>query len=146
MGLVGTPEFRFAESPATLLWQGPCGAGFLAPRMPGGDYNVSLSLSGSPVARGVMNLTDVSYRIANPPTVTRGQQTSFGVDLQGLGGLDRYTDGRPVITVVLTNQTPGIIADLRSSTRGAIPGGNTITFPVTGRNITPAGTARLDGS
>jgi len=146
MGLAGTPEFRFAESPATLLWQGPCGAGFLAPRMPGGEYNVSLSLSGSPVAGGVMNLVDASYRIANPPVVTRGQQTGFGVDLQGLGGLDRFTEGRPVITVLLTNQTPGIIADLRSSTRGAIPGGNTITFPVTGRNITSGGTVRLDGS
>ena len=146
MGLVGTPEFRFADSHATLLWQGPCGAGFLAPRLPGGEYNVSLSLSGTPVARGGMNLVDASFRIATPPAVTRGQQTSFGVDLQGLAGLDRFTDGRPVITVVLTNRTPGIIADLRSSTRGAIPGGNTITFPVSGRNITPAGTVRLDGS
>lgn len=146
MGLAGTPEFRFGEAPATLLWQGPCGAGFLAPRLPGGEYNVRLSLGGGPLAQGVMNLIDVSYRIPSPPAVTRGQQTRFGVDLQGLAGLDRFTDGRPVITVVLTNQTPGIIADLRSSTRGAIPGGNTITFPVSGRSIGPNGVGRLDGT
>jgi hypothetical protein len=93
-----------------------------------------------------MNLMDVSYRIATPPTVTRGQRTSFGVDLQGLAGLDRFTAGHPVITVVMTNRTPGIIADLRSSTRGAIPGGNTITFPVNASNIGSGGIARLDGS
>jgi hypothetical protein len=146
MGFKGPAEFRFAQSPATLLWQGPCGAGFLAPAIPAGEYDVSLLLSGNPAARGRMNLIDVSYRMAVPPAVLRNQETKFGVDLRGLGGLEQHTGGRPVLTVVLTNQTTMIIGNLRSSTRGARVAGETVTFVVGGGNIDAAGTARLDAS
>jgi hypothetical protein len=146
MGFKGPAEFRFAQSPATLLWQGPCGAGFLAPPIPAGEYDVTMLLSGNPAARGRMNLIDVSYRMAVPPVITRGKETDFGVDLRGLAGLEQHTGGRPILTVALTNQTPAIIGNLRSSTRGSKVSGETVTFVVGGGNIDAAGMARLDAS
>lgn len=146
MGFAGTAQFRFGETPATLLWQGPCGAGFLSPHVIGAEYDVTLSLGGAAVARGKMNLIDVSYRVPVPPSVLRGQETNFGIDLRGLAGLDRFTDGRPVITVVLTNTTPMIIGNLRSSTRGAKAIGEEITYLVSGGNVDAGGAVRLDGS
>jgi hypothetical protein len=146
MSLKGPAEFRFAQSPATLLWQGPCGAGFLAPGIPAGEYDVTLLLSGTAAARGRMNLIDASYRVPVPPSVLRGQETNFGVDLRGLAGLEQHTGGRPVLALALTNQTPAIIGNLRSSTRGARVTGETVTFIVSGGNIDAAGTARLDAS
>ena len=140
-----TASFTFGSTPATLLWQGPCGAGFLAPPTPVGESDVTLSLSGAAVARGKMNLIGVSYRMPVPPSVLRGQETSFGMDLRGLEGLERMTAGRPILVVELTNQTPAIIGNLRTSTSGARASGETITWIVQG-SAAASGTARLDAT
>lgn len=140
------PEFTFAGHPATLLWSGPCGAAFLPAAIPGGTYDVTLSVGGQPTARGVMNLVEVSYRLPIPPSVLRGQETSFGIELHGLEGLGSLTQGRPVLVTILTNRTPMIIGNLRSSTPGASASSETITYRVTGRNIDASGTAKLEGS
>ena len=146
MGVAARPEFTFAGHPATLLWSGPCGAAFLSPSIPGGKYDVTLSVGGQPIARGVMNLVQVSYHLPIPPSLLRGQETKFGIDLHGLEGLDSLTPGRPVVITTLTNRTPTIIGNLRSSTPGAGASDETITYRVTGRNIDASGTARLEGS
>ncbi len=146
MGVAAQPEFAFAGHKATLLWSGPCGAAFLGPPIPGGTYNVTLWVGGQPAAHGVMNLVEVSYRLPTPPTVLRGQETRFGIELHGLEGLDSLTQGRPVLITVLTNRTPTIIEKLRSTTPGASASNETITYKLTGRNFDASGTARLEGS
>jgi len=146
MGKTGRPTFSFGQQPAELLWQSPCGAGFLAPRLPGSEYEVTLAIDGQPVARGKMNLIEMSYELPNPPAVLRGQSISFGINVRGLGGLDRFTQGRPAIITVVTNQTPQIIGNLGSNTPGAKASGETITYAIGGGNISSAGTIRLDGS
>jgi len=145
MGTAGRPEFSFNGQNAALLWQSPCGAGFLAPPIPGREYDVTLSLAGTPAATGKMNLIDVGYRMPVPPALLRGQQTSFGVNLRGLANLDRFTQGRPVMIVLLTNQTPMILGALNTRTPGGTATGQTITFRVDRRNIDATGGARLDG-
>ncbi len=146
MGATGQPDFQFAQKPAPLLWQSSCGAGFLAPHLLGKEYEVTLELNGQLTARGAMNLIDISYRLPTPPTVRRGQETRFSVDIRGLAGLEPFTQGRPVIIIALNNQTPQIIGDLGSSTPGARSTGESITYFVGAQNIDATGAARLDGS
>jgi hypothetical protein len=146
MGAAAQPEFTFGGHPATLLWSGACGAAFLSPTIPGGTYEVELTVGGRPTAQGVMNLVDVTYQLANPPSVKRGQETKFGVELHGLQGLGSLTQGRPVVITSLTNRTAMIIGDLRSNTPGASSNGETIIYRVSGQNIDASGTAKLDGS
>ena len=146
LGVATQPEFTLADHPATLLWSGPCGAAFLAPAIPGGEYSVTLSVGGQPVAHGVMNLVEVSYHLPTPPSVSRGQETKFGIEMRGLAGLDRLTQGRPVVTTILTNQSPTIIGNLQSKTPGASASGETITYRVDNRNVDASGTAKLEGS
>jgi hypothetical protein len=146
MGATGQPDFRFGQESAPLLWQSSCGAGFLAPHLAGKEYEVALGLNGQLTARGAMNLIDISYRLPTPPTVLRGQETRFSVDVRGLEGLDRFTQGRPTLIIALNNQTPQIIGDLRSSTPGARSTGESITYFVGGQNVDATGAARLDGS
>jgi len=146
MGVVAQAEFAFGRHPATLLWSGPCGAAFLAPVIPGGAYNVALSIGGQPTAQGVINLVEVSYHLPTPPSALRGQEIKFGIELRGLERLDRFTQGRPVITTTLTNRTPLVMGNLRSNTLGASASAETILYRVTGRNIDVSGRARLEGS
>jgi len=146
MGFTGRPVFSFGQQPTTLLWQASCGAGFLAPQLPGAEYDVTLSLNGVPVARGKMNLVEVSYRLPVPPAVLRGQQTSFGMDIRGLAGLERFTAGRPILVAAFLNQTPAIIGNLRSGTPGAKSTGETITYSVGANLVGPTGAARLDAT
>lgn len=150
MGFSWRVEFSFGEQRAELLWQGACGAGFLAPRGVGREYDVTLSLNGGTVARGKMNLISIAYRTPVPPTVLKGQQSSFGMDISGLENLTQFTQGRPVMTSVLTNQTPTIIGNLKTSTPGATASGETITYTVGGPSLRggtgAGGTARLDGT
>ena len=84
-----------------------------------------------------------------PPTVTKGQQSRFGMDISGLENLTQFTQGRPVMTSVLTNQTPAIIGNLKTTTPGATSSGETITFVVGGPSLnggaSVSGIARLDG-
>jgi len=146
MGFADQPSFSFGGRSATLLWAGPCGAAFLAAGIPGGTYNVALSVGGQRVAHGEMNLVEVSYSLPRPPSVSKGQETRFGIELRGLAGLDRWTQGRPVVTTVLTNRTPAILGNLQSKTPGASASGETLTYRVTGQNIDTSGTARLEGT
>ncbi len=146
LGFAAQPAFSFSGHPATLLWAGPCGAAFLAPTIPGGTYNVALSASGQSVAHGEMNLVEVSYLLPKPPGVLKGQETRFGIELRGLAGLDRWTQGRPVLTTVLTNRTPAILGNLQSKTPGASASGETIIYRVGGPNLDASGMARLEGS
>jgi len=146
MGTAAQAEFAFGGHPATLLWSGPCGAAFLAPAIPGGAYEVALSVSGQPTARGVMNLVDVSYRLPTPPSVKRGQETKFGIELHGLQGLGGLTQGRPVVITTLTNRTPTIIGNLQSNTPGASSSEETIVYRVASQNIDSSGIAKLDCS
>ena len=146
MGSAGRPEFSFGGTAAGLLWQSPCGAGFLAPQIPGREYDATLSVGGAAVANGKMNLIDVSYRLPVPPALIRDQQTSFGVDLRGLAKLDRHTQGRPILVVTLTNQSPMILGNLSTRTPGGSATGQTITFLVDRRNVDATGAAKLDGS
>lgn len=149
MGIGGRPEFSFAQQRAELLWQGPCGAGFLAPHGMGCEYDVTLSLNGEQVARGKMNLISVAYRTPQPPVVLKGQQSRFGVDISGLENLIQFTQGRPVMTTIVTNRTPAVIGNLRSSTPGAHASGETITYVIGGPSLTgglgAGGTVQLDG-
>ena len=93
-----------------------------------------------------MNLVEVSYHLPTPPSVLRGQETKFGIELRGLEGLESLTQGRPVVITTLTNRTPTIIGNLRSGTPGASSSAETILYRVTGQNIDASGTARLEGS
>jgi hypothetical protein len=149
MGIGVWPEFSFAQQTAELLWQGPCGAGFLAPRGIGREYDVTLSLNGEQVARGKMNLISVAYRTPQPPVVMKGQQSRFGVDISGLENLVQFTQGRPVMTTIVTNKTPAVIGNLRSSTPGAHASGETITYVIGGPSLSgglgAGGTVQLDG-
>jgi hypothetical protein len=149
MDIGGRPEFSFAAQHAELLWQGPCGAGFLAPRGTGREYDVTLSLNGEQVARGKMNLISVAYRTPQPPVVLKGQQSRFGVDISGLENLIQFMQGRPVMTTIVTNRTPAVIGNLRSSTPGARTSGETITYAIGRPSLTggrgAAGTVQLDG-
>jgi hypothetical protein len=146
MGTAAQAEFAFGGHAATLLWSGPCGAAFLAPTIPAGAYEVALSVRGQPTARGVMNLVDISYRLPTPPSIKRGQETKFGIELHGLQGLGGLTQGRPVVVTTLTNRTPMIIGNLRSDTPGASASEETIVYRVAGQNIDASGMAKLDGS
>jgi hypothetical protein len=93
-----------------------------------------------------MNLIEVSYLLPKPPSVSKGQETSFGIELRGLAGLDRWTQGRPVVTTILTNRTPAILGNLQSKTLGASTSGETIIYRVAGQNIDASGMARLEGT
>src|SRR3989449_10999429 len=87
--------------------------------------------------------------IRRPPRSTLFPYTTLfrsGINLRGLGGLDRFTQGRPVIITVVRNQTPQIIGNLGSNTPGTKASGETITYAIGGGNIGSAGTVRLDGS
>ncbi|HEV8385857.1 MAG TPA: FecR family protein [Candidatus Acidoferrales bacterium] len=148
MGIGGRPQFSFGEQRAELLWAGPCGAGFLAPLGVGREYDVTLSLNGERVASGKMNLISIAYRTPQPPTVMKGQQSRFGVDISGLENLAQFTQGRPVMTTIVINQTPAVIGNLKSSTPGATASGETITYMIGGptlRGGSAGGTVRLDG-
>jgi hypothetical protein len=145
-GPAAQAEFKFGDRPATLLWAGPCGAAFLPPAIPGGEYDVELSVGGQATARGVMNLVEVSYQVPVPPSVMRGQETKFGIEFRGLQGLESATQGRPVMVTTLTNHTPMIIGDLRSKTPGATATEGTVVYRVGGKNIDASGTARLECS
>lgn len=142
----GAPSFTFGAVPAGLLWSGPCGAGFLAPVGPTAEHTVTLSVAGRPVAHGKMNLVGYTTRLPMPPTTLRGQTTNFGVDLRGLENLGAATEGRPIMTVVITNRTVAILGNLKGTTRGAISTGLSITYLVSALNVDPTGIARLDGS
>jgi len=145
-GVASHIEFTFGGQPATVLWAGPCGAGFLAPTMAGGTYEVTLSLGGQPVARGRMNLVQVSYHLPMPPTVVRGQESKFGIEFRGLAGLEQFVQGRPLDVTILTNNTPATLGNLRSQTPGASGKGETITYRVGGNNVDASGTVRLEAS
>src|SRR5260370_3355887 len=100
---------------------GPSGMGLLAPTVPGGTYQVALSIGGQVVANGKMNLVQVSYDLPTPPVLLRGQTTKIGIELRGLAGLDQFVQGRPVeVTTLLTN-TPEIVVGIRSQTPLARP-------------------------
>lgn len=142
----GIPSFTFGVVPAGLLWSGPCGAGFLAPIGPTAEHTVTLSVAGRPIAQGKMNLVGYTPRLPMPPTTLRGQATNFGVDLRGLENLAAATEGRPIMTVVITNRTVAILGNLKGLTRGATSTGLTITYLVSALDVDPTGTARLDGS
>ena len=142
----GQPQFFFGEAPAALLWIGNCGAGFLAPMLPGREYEVALKISGAEAARGKMNLISVTYRMATPPTVMKGKTSNFGVDLMGLENLAPLTQGRPVIVTTIVNNTPAILGDLKSPTRGAKVTGETIVYSIGADNVDARGGAHLDGS
>ncbi len=146
MGTVGMPRFTIGPVTASLLWAGPCGAGFLAPQAPTGEQNTTLTLRGKPAAQGLMNLVAATYRLPNPPAAMRGQTSNFGIDLRGLERLGKETEGRPVLTATIFNRTPAIIGNLRSSTAGARSTGETITFLVSGPTVDATGFAKLDGS
>ena len=142
----GQPQFFFGKAPAALLWTGSCGAGFLAPMLPGHEYEVALKISGAEVARGRMNLISVGYRMPSPPAAMKGQTSSFGVDLLGLENLAAFTQGRPVVVTTITNNTPVILGNLRSATRGARVLGQTIVYAVGAGNVDAIGGMHLDGS
>lgn len=146
VGSAARVEFAFADQPATLLWAGACGAGFLAPAIPGGAYHVTLSVGSEPVARGEMNLIQISYHLPTPPSVLRGQETRLSIEMRGLAGLDRFVQGRPIVVTAVTNHTPAIIGNLRTQTPGASTSGETITYRVAGQNVDASGTARLEAS
>lgn len=146
MGAAAQPEFTFGGHPATLLWSGACGAAFISPMIPGDAYDVELSVSGQPRARGVMNLIDVSYQVPNPPVIRRGQESKFGVELHGLQNLGASTQGRPVIVMTLINRTPATIGNLGTSTPNASSNGESIVYRIAAQNIDASGKARLDGT
>ena len=146
MGTVGLPSFSFGAQPAALLWTGPCGAGFLAPPAPTGEQNVTLTLLGRPVAQGKMNLVAYTSRLPMPPVTMSGATTNFGLDVRGLENLAAMVQGRPIMTVLISNRTPTIIGNLKTATRGGKAAGELITFLVSAVNVDPAGIARLDGS
>jgi hypothetical protein len=146
VGIARQLAFTFADQPATLLWVGPCGAGFLAPTIPGGAYPVTLSVGKQFLARGQMNLVQVSYDVPKPPALVRGQTTQFGIELRGLAGLDKFVQGRPIDVTIVTNRSPAILGDLRSQTPGSSVNGETITYRVDVHNVDASGNARLDAS
>jgi hypothetical protein len=141
----GRPDFEISGQKTTMLWQGPCGAGFLAPLLPGGEYPATLLINNEAAGRGKINLISVSYRPPVPPSVLKGQTSRFGADIVGLAGLDAYTQGRPVLVTTFVNTTPTVIGNLRSSTRGAFSSGETLIFRIGRQNIS-GGIARLDGT
>jgi hypothetical protein len=143
MGAAARSEFDFAGHPASLLWSSPCGAAYLAPLIPGGEYRVTLSVNHQPVAQGVVNLVQITNDLPVPPSILRGQTSQFAIELHGLKGLDGFTQGRPVVVTVLTNLTPMIIGNLQSHTPGASGSGEAITYRVSAKNIDATGTARL---
>ena len=142
----GQPQFFFEKTPAALLWAGTCGAGFLAPTLPGHEYEVALKISGAEAARGKMNLISVAYRMPMPPATRKGQTSSFGVDLLGLEHLAALTQGRPVIVTTIVNNTPAILGNLKSETRGAQVMGQAIVFPIGAGNVDASGGVHLDGA
>ncbi|HTD21316.1 MAG TPA: FecR domain-containing protein [Terriglobales bacterium] len=149
LGPIGSARqvaFTFGGQPATVLWIGPCGAGLLAPMIPGGTYPVSLSIGGQVVANGKMNLVQVSYDLPIPPALLRGQTTKFGIELRGLAGLDQFVQGRPIEVTTVINNTPTILGGLRSQTPGASAKGETITYRVGAGNVDASGLARLDAT
>jgi hypothetical protein len=139
------PSVQIGGQVTQILWQGPCGAGLLAPMLPGNEYPLTVDLDGEQAASGTINLISVSYRMPTPPTIMRGQQSKFGVDILGLAGLSAFTQGRPVMIVTLTNTTPAIIGNLRTSTPGGTSSGETLTYRVGGQSVGAGGVARLDG-
>ena len=145
-GLARQVELTFGGQSASVLWAGPCGAGFLAPLIPGGTYEVTLLIGGQAVARGRINLVQVSYHLPTPPSVLRGQESRFGIELRGLAGLEQFVQGRPLEVTILTNNTPAILGNLQSQTAGASAKGETITYRVGSNNIDATGTARLEAS
>jgi len=146
IGMTRQVAFTFDNQPATVLWMGPCGMGLLAPTIPGGTYQVSLSIGGQIVANGKMNLVQVSYDLPTPPVLLRGQTTKIGIELRGLAGLDQFVQGRPVEVTTLINNTPEILGGLRSQTPGASTHGETITYRVGAHNVDVSGMARLDAN
>lgn len=146
VGFARQLAFTFADHPAPVLWVGPCGAGFLAPVIPGGTYKVSLSVNGQTVARGQMNLVQVTYDEPQPPVLVRGQPTKFSIEILGLAGLDRFVQGRPIEVTIVSNQTPAILGDVRSQTPGARVTDETITYQVGASNIDASGTVKLDAT
>jgi FecR protein len=143
IGVTRQVAFTFADQPATVLWVGSCGTGLLAPAMPGGTYQVALYIGGRAVARGEMNLVQISYDLPKPPTLLRGQSTQIEIELRGLAGLDQFVQGRPIEVTTVTNNTPAILGEFRSQTPGASTSGAAITYGVGARNIDASGTARL---
>lgn len=137
-------ELAFGPHAAQLLWQGPCGAGFLAPVAPGREYDVTLRLDGVPAARGLINLIAVATRAPVPPAVVRGMTSQFGVEIAGLENLAAHTGGRPVMVVTITNRTPAILGNLRASTRGAVVRRESIIYAIS--SVAPGGIARLEAS
>src|SRR5260370_5504978 len=125
---------------------GPSGMGLLAPTVPGGTYQVALSIGGQVVANGKMNLVQVSYDLPTPPVLLRGQTTKIGIELRGLAGLDQFVQGRPVEVTTLINNTPEILGGIRSQTPGASTHGETITYRVGAHNVDVSGMARLDAN
>ncbi len=149
LGPVGTARqvsFTFTGAPATLLWVGPCGMGLLAPMVPGGIYQVVLSVNGKPLVHGSMNLVQVSYDLPRPPALMRGQTTRFGIELRGLAGLDRFVQGRPVEVTTVINTTPAILGEMRSATPGAGSRGDALIYRVGPGNVDSSGTVRLDAT
>jgi hypothetical protein len=149
LGPIGSAQqvaFTFGDQPATVLWVGPCGSGLLAPVMPGGTYPVTLSVSGQVVARGQMNLVQISYDLPSPPVLHRGQTTKVGIELRGLAGLDQFVQGRPVDVTTLTNNTPMILGNLHSQTPGASSHGEAITYRVGAGNVDTSGMAKLEAT
>ncbi|MBI3404919.1 MAG: FecR domain-containing protein [Acidobacteria bacterium] len=142
MGVRGRPEFAFGAHPASLLWQGVCGAGFLAPATISGTYEILLRIQGTVAARGTMNLIAVLYQLPVPPSVLKGQESKFGISIRGLEGLDAFTNGRPVMTTTVTNHTPTVIGSLRPHTQGGSSTGNGLMFVIRGA----AGVVQLDAS
>jgi hypothetical protein len=144
LGSAVTMEFQVSGQPATLLWVGPCGAGFLAPGIPPGEHPTVLMVNGQPVAQGKMNVVDIAYQLPNPPNILRGQTATVTTSIAGLQRLAEHTAGRPVFIITFTNRTPDVIGDLKTKTPGGRTGGNTVTFPVDGRNIRADGSAQLE--
>jgi hypothetical protein len=101
-------------------------------------------VNGQPVAQGKMNVVDIAYQLPNPPNILRGQTATVTTSIAGLERLAEHTAGRPVFIITFTNRTPDVIGDLKTKTPGGRTGGNTVTFPVDGRNIRADGSAQLE--
>jgi hypothetical protein len=139
----GAVVLTFNQQPATLLWSGTCGAGFLPPPLSGGTYTIVLKAGEKPLARGQINLVTTSYDAPQPPILRKGQGTQVTIQIGGLRQLDQSVQGRPILVTTVTNNTPTVLGDLRSKTPGATSSGNSVIFKVSAANLDPSGTARL---
>lgn len=165
----GQPQISFGNQPATTGWWGPCGAGVIVPvtfPQPARPAPVNVSVNGKPAARGQANIVNTgaaanlrptdskppqqpgqSTGATATPAILRGQQANFTITISGLAGLTGPSPNAPIATVTVTNATPAILGDLKSSSPNARISGNTVTFSITPQQVNPSGvcTLRLSG-